>query len=79
MKTLELACFRRECRRFRERGGRCSIEPLNLVQRPLAWPVPQKGGPSELVQVELVLCAQQQQGPGLGWIPVRPLNAAARG
>ncbi len=78
MKTQELASFRRECRRSRERGEKCSIEPLNLVQPPLAWSVIRTSGPSELVRVELVLCAQLQ-GPGLGWIPLRPLNAAARG
>ena len=63
MKTLELASFRRECRRSRERGEKCSIEPLNLVQPPLAWSVIRTSGPSELVLVELVLCVLAARRP----------------
>ena len=79
MKPSEFAGFKRECRRSPEQGGRYSIEPLNPAQRPLVESVLRKTGALlELGRVELALCAQRQ-GAGLGWIPLRPRNATARG
>ena len=79
MKSLELAGVKRECRRSQGQAERCSIEPLNPAQPPLAGSVLWKTGSLlELVQVELALCGQRQ-GAGLGWIPLRPLNAGGRG
>ena len=79
MKRLELAGVKRECRRSQGQAERCSIEPLNPAQPPLAGLVLWKTGALlELVQVELALCGQRQ-GAGLGWIPLRPLNAGGRG
>ena len=79
MKPSEFAGVKRECRRSREQEERCSIEPLNLAQLPQVWSVVRKTGEGfELVRVELALC-EQRQGAGLGWIPLRSLNAAARG
>ena len=79
MKTQDLSDFKKECHRSREQGERCSIEPLNPAQPPLAGSVLRKTGALlELVRVELALCGQRQ-GAGLGWILLRPLNATSRG
>ena len=79
MKSLELDGVKRECRRSQGQAERCSIEPLNPAQPPLAGSVLRKTGALlELVRVELALCGQRQ-GAGLGWILLRPLNATSRG